>query len=283
MIGSKLDIFKKEWMEVVFEGRNKAYGAYDLRKLSPKATNIGLFVASAAFLVGVVAPKIPKWIGVKPSETVEEVFIEQEVTLAEPPPINEEEPQLPPPAEPPPPRRDQVRMPEMAVTPAEMVQDEEPPTVETLKLADPGAQTIAGDPNAAIRIDLPVGEGALDSEATGAGTGDGPGLVDFQQVEIRPVPAEGSIDAFRRWVQSRYMIPQAATDAGVNGTVEVSFVIDTDGSLTNLEIKRDLGFGTGQEALRVLKSAKKWKPGIQNGRAVKVSYTLPIRLSVSPQ
>lgn len=279
MLGSKLDIFKKEWMEVVFEGRNKAYGAYDLRKLSPRATNIGLLVASLAFVVGVIAPQIPKWIGVTPQEEVKEVFIEQEVTLAEPPPINEEEPQLPPPQEPPPPRRDQVRMPEMAVTPAELVQDEEPPTVEVLKLADPGSQTIAGDPNAALRIDLPVGEGALDSEVTERGTGD---AIDFEAVEIPPIPAEGSLDAFRKWVNMSYRYPQGAMDAGVDGLVEVSFVIDRDGSIIDIEIKRDLGFGTGQEAVRLLKSARKWKPGVQNGRAVKVSYTLPIRLKVEP-
>lgn len=279
MLGSKLDIFKKEWMEVVFEGRNKAYGAYDLRKLAPKATSIGLLVASTAFVFGVVAPQIPKWIGVSQEEEVREVFIEQEVTLAEPPPIDEEEPQLPPPQEPPPPRRDQVRSLEMEVTPAELVQDEEPPTVEVLKLADPGSQTIAGDPNAALRVDLPVGEGALDSEVTERGTGD---PVDFEAVEIAPIPHEGSVDAFRAWINRNYNYPQAAIDAGVDGLVEVSFVIDRDGSIIDIEIKRDLGFGTGQEAVRVLKAARKWKPGVQNGRAVKVSYTLPIRLKVEP-
>lgn len=278
MLRSKLDIFKKEWMEVVFEGRNKSYGAYDLRKLAPKATNIGLLVASTAFVFAVVAPQIPKWIGMGPKEEVRETFIEQEVTLAEPPPINEEEPQLPPPQEPPPPRRDQVRMPEMEVTPAELVQDEEPPTVEVLKLADPGSQTIAGDPNAAIRIDLPVGEGALDSEVTERGTGNE--IYAFEAMEIPPIPAEGSLDAFRNWVNRSYNYPAAAIDAGVDGLVEVSFVIERDGSITDIEIKRELGFGTGQEAVRVLKSARKWKPGVQNGRPVRVSYTLPIRLRV---
>src|SRR5690606_16439110 len=106
MLGSKLDIFKKEWMEVDFEGRNKAYGAYDLRKLAPKATNIGLVLASAAFLVALVAPRIPGWLGLGKDDVVVEQFIEQEVTLAEPPPVDEEEPQVPPPVEPPPPRTD---------------------------------------------------------------------------------------------------------------------------------------------------------------------------------
>lgn len=276
MIGSKLDIFKKEWMEVVFEGRNKAYGAYVLRKLAPKATNTGLVIASAAFLFLLVAPSIPAWLGLNSGNDTEDVFIEHEVTLAEPPPIDEKEEQVPPPVEPPPPRTDQVRMPEMAVVPAELVQDEEPPTVEMLKLADPGSKTLAGDPNAAIRIDLPVGEGKLDAEVTEAPSD---GILPFEAIEIPPIPAEGSINAFRKWVGDNYNYPQAAIDAGVVGLIEVSFVIEKDGSLTDLQIRRDLKFGTGEELVRLLKKAKKWQPGIQNGRPVRVQYTLPLRLN----
>lgn len=278
MLGSKLDIFKKEWMEVVFEGRNKEYGAYDLRRLAPKATNTGLVLASLLFLGAIAGPRIPGWLGIKKEEAPVETFIEQEVTLAEPPPIDEEEPIVPPPVEPPPPRVDQVRMPEMAVTPADQVTDEEPPTVEILKLADPGAKTIAGDPNAAIRIDLPVGEGELDAEVTEAPTD---AILGFEAVEIPPTPAEGSIDAFRNWVGNNYRVPAAANDAGVNGLIEVSFVIERDGSLTDLVIKRDLRFGTGEELVRLLRTAKKWRPGVQNGRPVRVAYTLPLRINAA--
>lgn len=279
MLGSKLDIFKKEWMEVVFEGRNKAYGAYQLRKLAPKATNIGLVVASVFFLLALVGPRIPGWLGWASEPEIVETFIEQEVTLAEPPPVDEEEePMVPPPVEPPPPRVDMVRSLEMAVTPAEEVTDEEPPTVEMLKLADPGSQTIAGDPNAAIRIDLPVGEGELDAEVTEAPTDN---ILGFESVEIPPIPAEGSIEAFRKWVETNYRVPAAAIDAGVNGLIEVSFVIERDGSLTDLVVRRDLRFGTGDELVRLLQRAKKWKPGVQNGRPVKVAYTLPLRINLS--
>lgn len=266
-------------MEVVFEGRNKEYGAYELRKLAPKATNIGLVVASILFLLVLVGPRIPEWLGWASEPEIVETFIEQEVTLADPPPVDEEEePMVPPPVEPPPPRVDMVRSLEMAVTPAEEVTDEEPPTVEMLKLADPGSQTIAGDPNAALRIDLPVGEGELDAEVTEAPTDN---ILDFTSVEIPPTPAEGSIEAFRNWVQSNYRVPAAAIDAGVSGLIEVSFVIERDGSLTDLVVRRDLRFGTGDELVRLLQRAKKWKPGVQNGRPVKVAYTLPLRIDLS--
>jgi len=274
MLGSKLDIFKKEWLDVVFEGRNKEYGAYDLRKLAPKATNIGLVIASIAFVLLLMAPAIARWLGIESESGPVEQIIETEVVLSEPPPVNEEEPPPPPPVEPPPPRVDQVRMPEPKVVPAEQVQDEEPPTVEQLKLADPGSKTIAGDPNAEIRIDLPVGEGEIDAEVTETSSDQ-----IFQSVEINPEPP-GGMAAFMQWVAKNYQYPQAAMDAGVNGQVQISFVVERDGSLTDLKVVKDLKFGTGEAAIKMLQKAPKWSPGIQNGRPVRVAYTLPIRLNL---
>lgn len=275
MIGSKLDIFRKEWLDVVFDGRNKSYGAYQLRKLSPKATNIGLFSASIVFVLLLLSPAIARWIGVDlGADEPTEQIIETEVVLQEPPPVNEEEPPPPPPVEPPPPRVDQVRMPEPKVVPAEQVQDEESPTVEQLKLADPGSKTIEGDPNAEIRIDLPVGEGEVDAEVTETSSDQ-----IFQSVEINPEPP-GGMKAFMEWIAKNYDYPQAAIEAGVNGQVQVSFVVERDGSLTDLKIVRDLKYGTGEAALKLLQKAAKWSPGIQNGRPVRVAYTLPIRLNL---
>src|SRR5690606_12629532 len=215
MIGSKLDIFKREWLDVVFDGRNKAYGAYQLRKLSPKATNIGLFSASIVFVLLLVSPAVAWWVAVDlGADEPTEQIIETEVVLQPPPPVNEEEPPPPPPVEPPPPRVDQVRMPEPKVVPAEQVQDEEPPTVEQLKLADPGSKTIEGDPNAEIRIDLPVGEGEIDAEVTETASDH-----IFQSVEIDPNPP-GGMRAFMEWVGKNYDYPQAAIEAGVNGQVQ---------------------------------------------------------------
>ena len=271
---SKLDIFKREWLDVVFEGRNKEYGAYDLRKIAPKATNTGLAIASVAFVVLLMAPTIAKLLGLdSKSEPVEQI-IETEVVLSEPPPVNEEEPPPPPPVEPPPPRVDQVRMPEPKVVPAEQVKDEEPPTVEQLKLADPGSKTIEGDPNAEIRIDLPVGEGEIDAEVTETSSDQ-----IFQSVEINPEPP-GGMAQFMQWVGKNYQYPQAAMDAGVNGQVQVAFVVERDGSLTDIRVVKDLKFGTGDAAVKLLQKAPKWSPGIQNGRPVRVAYTLPIRLNL---
>ena len=87
--------------------------------------------------------------------------------------------------------------------------------------------------------------------------------------------------AFRKWIGDNYQYPSGAIDAGVKGTVQVSFVVEKDGSLTDIKVVRDLSYGTGQAAINLLKKAKKWSPGIQNGRPVRVAYTLPIRLDLT--
>lgn len=274
MLGSKLDIFKTQWVDVVFAGRNKAYGAYDLRKISPKYTSRALFCGVLLFVGLVCSPMIINAIRGEQEEETPQV-IETEVVLSEPPPVNEEAPPPPPPVEPPPPRVDQVRMPPPKVVPAEQVRDEEPPTVEELKKADPGPKTIAGDPTAEIRIDMPVGEGPKDAQVTEAGSG----IVDFNAVEVQPT-FPGGLAAFYQWVGKNYNYPQMAKEQGVSGTVYVSFVVERDGSLTDIKVIRDLKYGTGEEAQRMLKNSPKWKPGIQNGRPVRVSYSLPIKLNL---
>ncbi|HLT87825.1 MAG TPA: energy transducer TonB [Sphingobacterium sp.] len=82
--------------------------------------------------------------------------------------------------------------------------------------------------------------------------------------------------AFRQWVQKNYKLPKAAKKARVYGRVNVSFVVWEDGRLDDFEILEDVGYGTGEEFIRVLRQAKKWSPGIQDGKPVRVKYTLPM-------
>jgi len=139
MFGSKLDIFKKEWLDVVFANRNKEYGAYDLRNFAPKATNIGLLAIVSAVLV-LSAPKVLN-IKVFPDKPVEAAPTITEVTLEDldiPEPEKEEEP-LPPEEEQPqriaqePPVEDLVRFPEPKVVPQSQVKEEVVATEELKK------------------------------------------------------------------------------------------------------------------------------------------------------
>src|SRR5690606_26157316 len=101
----------------------------------------------------------------------------------------------------------------------------------------------------------------------------------FTTVEINPEPKEG-IRAFREWVGENYNYPQAAVDAGVKGRIVVSFVVEADGQLSGFKVVEDRGHGTGEEAVETLKKAEAWRPGVQNGKKVRVAYTLPIHFNL---
>ncbi len=273
MFGSKLDLFKTQWLDVVFAGRNKAYGAYELRKGNSKTTNKAVIVGALLFIALVSTPLIVRLIqGAMPEE---EQFKVTEVVLAPPPPIDKTE-VPPPPPEPPKPKVDQVKFPPPVVVPAEEVRDEEPPTVEELKVADPGQKTIEGDPNAEIRIDEPVGNAPKEAAVT-----EDVNTI-FTSVEVSP-EFPGGIQKFYSYLQKNYRYPPMAREQGVSGKVIMQFVVERDGSLTDIKVLRDLGLGTGEEAIRLLKSMPKWKPGIQNGRPVRVAYTLPFALNLAGQ
>jgi len=102
----------------------------------------------------------------------------------------------------------------------------------------------------------------------------------FTAVEIVPEPTGGMVN-FMNWVSTNYTYSKEALDRKLNGIIEISFIVEKDGSLSDFNVKRDLGYGTKEAALDLMKKAKKWKPGIQNGRLVRVAYTLPIRLNLS--
>lgn len=81
----------------------------------------------------------------------------------------------------------------------------------------------------------------------------------------------GGMEKFRKYIKKNYKL-----DTDRRGTVEVQFVVEKDGSLTNIKVIRDIGWGTGREAIRILKESPKWNPGIKNGKPVRVIYNMPI-------
>lgn len=110
---------------------------------------------------------------------------------------------------------------------------------------------------------------------------DGNGKVyDFVSLQSQPT-FPGGMDKFYEYVSNSMQYPQEARDKKVTGKVFLSFVIETDGELTDIKIDRRLGYGTDEEALRVLKASPKWIPGIQDGQKVRVKYNIPISFSLT--
>lgn len=94
-------------------------------------------------------------------------------------------------------------------------------------------------------------------------------------IEVLP-EYPGGIDKFYQFIGDNYKTPTAVDFLG--GKVYVSFIIEKDGSVSDVKVLRDVGFGTGKEAIRVFELCPKWSPGRQNGKNVRCSYSLPISL-----
>ena len=97
----------------------------------------------------------------------------------------------------------------------------------------------------------------------------------FQIVEEMP-SYPGGEKALLEYVAKNIKYPQIARETGIQGRVFVGFVVEPDGSVSNVKILRGIGGGCDEEAMRVIKSLPKWKPGKQRGRAVRVSYQIPV-------
>lgn len=258
----KLDIYKQKWLDMVFEGRNKSYGAYELRQQSPKTTMISLAIGAGACFLLLGLPVI--WPEGGDDKETEKVTMVDMAKLAPPPP---DKPLVPPPPPPPPaPKIDEVKFVKPKVVEKEKVV-EEIKTIEELKDKNVGSKDVKGRDDGKIVIDMPSGEGDKDAK-----------IIDDNQVytavEVKP-EFPGGMAKFYAYVQKNFRVPE---DEEIKGKVIVQFVVEKDGSLTDIKILRDLGFGTGKEAERLLRAAPRWKPGIQNGRPVRVLYSLPISI-----
>lgn len=104
-------------------------------------------------------------------------------------------------------------------------------------------------------------------------------IYNLTSIEVMP-DYPGGIGEFLKWVGSTYKFPAAAKNANVSGRMIVQFVVEKDGRLSDIKAVRDLGYGTGEAAVELLATSKLWKPGIQNGKPVRVQYTLPLMLKV---
>jgi len=268
-MAGKLDILKREWIDVVFNGRNQAYGAYQLRKNSPKNTNRAFLFGAIFFIFVISLPTIINKIeGLIPKAPVKVKITDMVLT---PPPPDPKKPP-PPPPEPPKPKVDQVKFPPPIVKPDNQVK-EEPPTQEQLKVADPGQQTIKGNPDADVHIDEPVG------------TSDAKVVTEdvnkvYESVENEPA-FPGGIDKFYAFLQKTMRYPAVDRENNVTGKVFVQFVVERDGSLTDVKALRGPSQTLQDEAARAVKASPHWTPGIQNGRKVRVQYTVPVNFTLS--
>ncbi|WP_114781960.1 energy transducer TonB [Botryobacter ruber] len=268
--------------DIVFEGRNKAYGAYLLRKMYNKHVTVAAIIASTLFLILISMPLIARLLETEkePEPVIERVITQ--VDLAPPPPLEENTPPPPPPPPPPPdapppppPVRAQVKFtPPVVKRDNEVQKEEEVPDVEELKGVDIGTKTVEGVKGAPPDF----GMGVV------GGTGD---VVVAEVVEEKPytfaeqMPSfPGGEKAMFEYLGKNMKYPRQAINAGIEGQVFVSFVVSKTGEISDIQVLRGLGAGCDEEAIRVIKGMPKWTPGKQNGRAVPVRYNLPVKFTL---
>jgi protein TonB len=257
----KLDLLNNNWLEIVFEGRNKTYGAYDLRKSITKSTVRAFLLGTILFAFLVSIPTLMRMIPDKQEDTT----LDTKITAVKMPPKKEEPKKDLPPPPPPPPKVDQVKFVKPVVAKADEVV-EEIVVVKDLKDKNIGKETIKGDPDAELTVE-PVGTGvaAVVEEDNTIYTSAG--------IEVQP-QFPGGMAKFYKFLGDTYVAPEDAP----SGKVLMSFTVEKDGSLTDIRVLRDIGFGAGKEGIRALSKSPKWSAAEQNGKKVRCTYTIPITI-----
>lgn len=263
--------------DMVFATRNKAYGAYSLRKEYPSIVTRALLIGGVVFVLATLAPTIIN--ALTPAEKDNTAMVEVDLMKLPPPPIDPNEPPPPPPPPVEVPKVNTVKFLPPEVKPDEEVPEETPPpAVEELKEAVAAEKTQEGDPNAEEVIVAP--EASTGPTKVEAAVEAAPKEEEvFTVVEQNPEP-QGGFPALNAYLGKNLRYPAAATRANISGKVFVSFVVNTDGSIQDVQVLKGLGFGTDEEAMRVVKSMPKWKPGKQSGRPVRVKFNLPIAFTL---
>ncbi|GAA4438752.1 energy transducer TonB [Ravibacter arvi] len=258
--------------EIVFEGRNKMYGAYALRVGYARNVQKGLV---AGILLFCLLAYLPRFMSRFAQEKKDDIFVAGEFTTINTETRKEPEIVLPPPAEKAPVQK-QIRFlpPEVVTNP---VEESPPPAIEDLQKAQISSRDVEGE-NLEDVI-LPPAEFASKGkgEAIGAET-----TVDnhtFIAAEQQP-EFEGGQAALSKFLSKHIKYPPAAVRAGIQGRVFMQFTVMPDGRIAEVSVVKGIGFGCDEEATRVVKLMPPWRAGKQAGKPVRVRFTLPVNFAL---
>lgn len=267
-------ILNADILDIIFDGKNKEYGAYQLRKSYKKTLTKALIITGLALLLvllGTVFAGIIEKNNNKPLNVVDTQMAEVKNDEPPPPP-----PPPPPPTPPPPPEINQVKF-----TPPKIVKDEEvkpDEKIEEIKEEQViSTKTVESDNKTQI-VQAPVEDKG--TQVVEVKKDDDENKV-FTKVEVE-AEFPGGQAAWANYLQKN-LNASIPVDNGAGGgkyTVIVKFIVSRDGSLSDVQCENDPGFGMCQEAVRVIKKTKNWTPAIQNGRNVNAYRRQPITFVV---
>jgi len=264
-MSQKINLFNDAWVDLLFKDRNQEYGAYELRKDSSRRHRLGIIAAIVLLILVIFVPILYKQIVEKVKDRNVEVTtlsnIEIEKKVEKPKDIIIEKPA--------PPLKSSIKFTPPVIKPDEEVQED-----EQIKTQE---ELINTDVNISVAdvkgTDEENGQdiGDLNNMIVGEDTTSTPYAVVEQMPEF-----PGGEAALQRYLHNSVKYPNIAMENGIQGKVYVGFVVERNGSISNVRIARGVDASLDKEAMRVVRMMPKWIPGKQNGEPVRVSFTAPI-------
>lgn len=262
--------------DVIFEHRNKAYGAYLLRQKYSNHIKKAALVGTSLFLLLVSSPLIADKVKSNRTELDNTLVTIAELPKTEKPPVEPPKPKLP---EPPPPPK-QIKT--IAFMPPKVMDNplEEPPMPKMEEItAAVSTKTQDGVDEKLPPVVEPI---APPIEVVEPKTEVKEKVDETVHIIVEQQPEfENGVKAMYDFLSKNIVYPAVARENGIEGTVFVGFVVSKDGSIRDVQVKRGIGGGCNDEAIRVIQSMPRWKPGKQNGKPVNVAYTIPVKFKLS--
>ena len=271
---SKVDLIDNSWVELVFENKNKAYGAYQLRKETGKRNVTAMIIVFATIAAIIVAAwakvaienAMPKKVAIETDVELSKLAQKKEAKVERKEPVKVEMEQK---------VVEKVKS-SVKFTAPEIKKDEDVKPEDELKSQDDLAKT-----NTAI--------GSFDVKGNDEAEGE---VLKAKEVIAEEKPKEeetkvfdvveqmpqfpGGQQALFEYLSKNIKYPVIAEENGVQGRVIVTFVVERDGSITDVKVVKSVDPSLDKEAQRVVKAMPHWIPGKQNGSAVRVKYTVPV-------
>lgn len=271
---SKIDLISSDWVDLVFEGRNKAYGAYRLRKSTTKRNILAMVAVVILLIVAFIILTVKNFV----DEQRAKVAMTQVAELT-----NYKQPE----------KKAEVKQKKVEVEPERVVER----VKSSIKFTAP---VIKKDEEVKPDEELKT-QDELMSTKTAIGTFDVKGnddangeVLKAKEVIAEPEPPKheeenkvfdiveqqplfpGGPAALMKYLSENTKYPVVAQENGVQGRVTVQFVVEKDGSISDVHVLRGVDPSLDREAVRVVKSMPRWTPGKQNGINVRVNYRVPV-------
>jgi len=271
-------ILSADVLDIIFDGKNKDYGAYELRKTYNRRITRALIITGSIALLALLSSILSSTLKEKSDKKLKM----NEMTIQDV--KQEEKKEIPPPPPPPPPKQEPPKVEMKQFTPPVIKKDEEvekpPPPQEELKEAkiDVVSQEGIKDEGIAAPTDIDQGKQIVEVKKE-----DDENKI-FDKVEIE-ASFPGGDSKWRQYLE-RNANGQVATDNGApegTYTTVVQFVVDKEGNISDVRALTNHGYGMEEEAIRVIKKGPKWSPAVQNGRQVKAYRKQPITFRVEAE